>query len=82
MKNLKIYHLVTFLPLLIIFYLFNFKYIGIELFGILIIFYSFIFRPIIDFIKLNRKGLVTKSQFIKSLGFIRFKYFSELMFEE
>lgn len=55
---------------------------GTAWFAILFMIYGFIVRPIIDYKKLKAKGLVTKKTFLKSLGFIRFRYYTELMFED
>jgi hypothetical protein len=61
--------------------LYSYKLLPSSWFIILFMIYALIYRPIFDYNKLKSKGLVTKDQFIKSLGFIRFKYYHELMFE-
>ena len=61
--------------------LYSYKLLPSSWFIILFMIYAIIYRPIFDYNKLKSKGLVTKNQFIKSLGFIRFKYYHELMFE-
>jgi hypothetical protein len=61
--------------------LYSYKLLTSSWFIILFMIYAIIYRPIFDYKKLKSKGLVTKNQFIKSLGFIRFKYYHELMFE-
>jgi hypothetical protein len=61
--------------------LYSYKLLPSSWFIILFMIYAIIYRPIFDYKKLKSKGLVTKNQFIKSLGFIRFKYYHELMFE-
>ncbi len=48
----------------------------------LFVIYAMIYRPFFDYKKLKEKRLVTKRQFLRTLGFIRFKYFSELMLEK
>jgi hypothetical protein len=82
MRKLVVYHLVTIIPMIVILSLYVYAIINTVVFVTLFGVYAFIYRPIIDFEKLKRKGLVKKEQFIKSLGFIRFKYFSELMLED
>jgi hypothetical protein len=82
MSRLAQYHILTLSPILVLCFLLAFKFIGNGLFAILFLLYAFIFRPIVDYKKLKRKGLVNRKIFIKSLGFVRFKYYTELMFEE
>ncbi len=82
MKKLIIYHLAASLPLLVILPLYIYKIIGLAPFAIAIILYAFVYRPYIDYKRLHEKGLVTKEEFIKSFGFIRFNYYYELLFEK
>lgn len=82
MKKLITYHLATSLPLLVILPLYIYKVIGLAPFAIAIILYAFVYRPIIDFKRLQEKRLVSKEEFIKSFGFIRFRYLHELLFEK
>jgi hypothetical protein len=82
MNKLLAYHLVTLIPMMVILYLYIYGVIGSGLFAILFCLYAFVYRPIIDYKKLQEKGLVSKKEFIKSLGFIRFNYLSELLFEK
>jgi len=81
MKKLIAFHLITLLPMFVIVGLYSYKLLSSSWFIILFMIYAIIYRPIFDYNKLKSKGLVTKNQFIKSLGFIRFKYYHELMFE-
>jgi hypothetical protein len=62
--------------------LYIYAVIGSALFAILFCLYAFVYRPYIDFKRLQEKGLVTKDEFIKSFGFIRFNYYYELLFEK
>lgn len=82
MNKLLAYHLITLIPMMVILGLYSYAFIGSALFAILFCFYALVFRPIVDFKKLHEKGLVTKDEFIKSFGFIRFNYYYELLFEK
>ncbi len=82
MNKLLAYHLTATLPLLVILPLYIYKIIGLAPFAIAVCLYAFVYRPVVDFKKLQEKGLVTKAEFIKSFGFIRFNYLSELLFEK
>lgn len=81
MKKLILFHTVTLLPMLILLGLYTYQYLSTGWFIVLFLIYAFIYRPIFDYKKLKEKGLVTKNEFIRTLGFVRFKYFSQLMFE-
>jgi hypothetical protein len=65
-----------------ILYLYIYGVIGSGLFAILFCLYAFVYRPIVDYKKLQEKGLVSKEGFIKSFGFIRFRFLHELLFEK
>ena len=82
MNKLLAYHLVTLIPMKVILFLYSYAVIGSALFAILFCLYAFVYRPYIDFKRLHKKGLVTKEEFIKSFGFIRFNYYYELLFEK
>lgn len=82
MKKLFFYHLTSTLPLLIILPLYIYKVIGLAPFAIAVCLYAFVYRPIVDYKRLQEKGLVTKDEFIKSFGFIRFRFLQELLFEK
>lgn len=82
MKKLFFYHLTTSLPLLVILPLYIYKIIGLAPFAIAVCLYAFVYRPIVDYKRLHEKGLVTKDEFIKSFGFIRFRFLHELLFEK
>jgi hypothetical protein len=82
MNKLLAYHLVTLIPMMVILYLYIYGFIGSGLFAILFCLYALVYRSIIDYKKLQEKGLFTKDEFLKSLGFIRFNYLSELLFEK
>lgn len=82
MNKLLAYHLSATLPLLVILPLYIYKIIGLAPFGIAICLYAFVYRPYIDYKRLHEKGLVTKEEFKKSFGFIRFNYYYELLFEK
>ena len=68
--------------MMVILYLYIYAIIGSALFAILFCLYAFVYRPYIDFKRLHEKGLVTKEEFMKSFGFIRFNYYYELLFEK
>ena len=82
MNKLLAYHLVTLIPMVMILGLYSYAVIGSALFAILFCLYAFVYRPYIDFKRLHEKGLVTKEEFKKSFGFIRFNYYYELLFEK
>ncbi|WP_200974553.1 hypothetical protein [Echinicola sp. 20G] len=82
MKKLVAYHLVTILPMMIVMQLFLFDYIGWGNFFALFIVYFFVYRPVLDYRRLKSKGLVNREEFVRSWGFIRFKYVQELMFKK
>jgi hypothetical protein len=82
MKKLLAYHLTATLPLLVILPLYIYKIIGLAPFAIAVCLYAFVYRPYIDFKRLHEKGLLTKDEFIKSFGFIRFRFLHELLFEK
>ena len=82
MKKLLVYHIVTITPIVLILALYIYEAIGTGLFALSFLVYAFVFRPIIDFQRLRQKGLVSKEDFWKSFGFVRFKYYYQLMFEE
>jgi hypothetical protein len=82
MNKLLAYHLATLIPMMVILYLYIYAIIGSALFAILFCLYAFVYRPYIDFKRLHEKGLVTKEEFMKSFGFIRFNYYYELLFEK
>lgn len=81
MKKLIKYHVFTLIPMIIILSLYIYHIIGVGFFAILFIIYAFVYRPVFDYQRLKEKGLVKKDEFVKSFGFIRFKYYYELMFE-
>lgn len=76
------YPLVTLIPMVVILSLYTYAVIGSGLFAILFCLFAFVFRPYIDFKKLQEKGLVTKEEFIESFGFIRFNHYYELLFDK
>jgi|UniRef100_UPI004048455F hypothetical protein len=82
MDRLLTYHLATLIPMIVILSLYIYAVIGSALFAILFCLYAFVYRPYIDYKRLHEKGLVTKEEFIKSFGFIRFNYYYELLFEK
>ena len=82
MNRLFTYHLTATIPLLVILPLYIYKIIGLAPFAIAACLYAFLYRPYIDFKRLHEKGLVTKVEFIKSFGFIRFRFLHELLFEK
>jgi hypothetical protein len=82
MNKLLAYHLIATLPLLVILPLYIYKIIGLAPFAIAACLYAFVYRPYIDFKRLQEKGLVTKEEFRKSFGFIRFRFLHELLFEK
>ena len=82
MKNLSLYHIVTGTPIILLCFLYAFDLMGTFWFAGLFLIYGFFFRPVVDYYRLKEKGLVGKKEFMKSLGFIRFKYYYELMFEK
>ncbi len=70
MNGLFTYHLSATIPLLVILPLYIYKIIGLAPFAIAVCLYAFVYRPIVDYKRLQEKGLVTKDEFIKSFGFI------------
>ncbi|GAB4107563.1 hypothetical protein GCM10028791_00090 [Echinicola sediminis] len=82
MKKLIAYHLATILPIMIVMQLFIFDYIGRMNFAALFFSYFVVYRPFIDYRRLKAKGLVSKKEFLKSWGFVRFKYYQELLFKK
>ncbi len=82
MKKLIIYHIVAILPMMFVMHLFVFGFIGWGYFSELFLVYFFVYRPVVDYKRLKSKGLVNRKQFVKSWGFIRFKYYQELLFEK
>jgi hypothetical protein len=82
MDRLLTYHLATLIPMIVILSLYIYAVIGSAHFAILFCLYAFVYRPYIDYKRLHEKGLVTKEEFIKSFGFIRFNYYYELLFEK
>lgn len=82
MKKLLQYHVVTLVPMIAILTLYVYNIIGVGLFALLFLVYAFVYRPVFDFQRLKEKGLVKKEDFLKSYGFIRFKYYYELMFQK
>lgn len=82
MSRLNRYHLWSFGPVLFLLFLWNFKFIETALFVLLYLVHLLIYRPIVDYKKLKRKGLVDRNSFLRSLGFIRIKYLHELISED
>lgn len=82
MKKLIAYHLATILPIMMVMQLFIFGYIGWLNFVGLFFVYFVVYRPFMDYRRLKSKGLVSREQFIKSWGFVRFKYYQELLFKK
>ena len=82
-KNIWIYHFVVTIPLVWL-SLFTTKYdnpTGLVIFSVL--FYAFVFRPVIDYYRLLYMNEIKKEDFYKMwkwFGFYRFKYYSKLMF--
>lgn len=82
MIKLLVYHLFTGTPVILFLSMYVNQLIDTALLVILFAVYSFVYRPLIDFWKLKQKGLVRADEYKRTLGFIRFKYYYELMFEE
>lgn len=82
MRKLIAYHLATLLPMMIVMQLFLFGYIEWYSFGWLFMTYFVLYRPFMDYKRLKSKGLVDRKQFLKSWGFVRFKFVQELMFKK
>ncbi|MDN3668534.1 hypothetical protein QWY93_04250 [Echinicola jeungdonensis] len=82
MKKLIIYHIVAILPMMIVMQLFVFDYIDWINFSEMFFIYFFIYRPVVDYKRLKSKGLVNWKQYVRTWGFIRFKYYQELLFEK
>jgi hypothetical protein len=55
MNKLLAYHLVTLIPMMVILYLYIYGVIGSGLFAILFCLYALVYRPIIDYKKLQEK---------------------------
>ena len=80
MKSLFNYHVVTLSPILIILYFYSFEIMSTLWFLIAMFTYAFVFRPVIDFIRLKELGILGNDDFWKIFGFIRFRHYSTLMF--
>ena len=65
---------------IVVSFLFGFLYRDAILFTFLILFDFFILRPLISYKRLVIMGIpIDKKEYIKSLGFMRFKYYRELV---
>ncbi|WP_018471874.1 hypothetical protein [Echinicola pacifica] len=82
MKKLIAYHIIAMMPMMLVMQLYIFEYIPFEYFLILFLVYFFVYRPIVDYRRLKAKGLVDRKAFLKSAGFVRFRYVQELMFKK
>lgn len=80
MKPLTKYHLITQSPTYFLLVLFCFQIIGSAVFTVCILIDLFMFRPIMDYKRLKQKGLVTRKEYLRSLGFVRLKHLEYLMF--
>lgn len=81
MRNLYIYHFATLTPLVLILFVYSYKYIDVRLFSVFILLYAFIYRPYLDYLRLKSLNLVSRNEWKKfiGLGLIRFKYYNELI---
>lgn len=53
--------------------------LSIKLFIVLILVEAFIYRPLIDYLRLRKLKLVEKKDFKKMFGAFRFKFYKELL---
>jgi hypothetical protein len=81
MKKLILFHTITLLPMIVLLTLYIYQHLSSGWFIVLFLIYALVYRPIFDYKKLKEKGLVNRGEFVRTLGFVRFKYFSQLMFE-
>jgi hypothetical protein len=82
MKNVRTYQIASYLPIFILILCYVYSWMGIELFTGLFLFYFLVYRTILDYYRLKAKKLVSKHKYIKSFGFIRFKYLYEMMYQK
>ncbi|GGF35738.1 hypothetical protein [Echinicola rosea] len=82
MKKLVLFHLVTLVPMILILSLYIYEEISTGAFIGMFLVYAMVYRPFFDYKRLKEKELVTKKEFFNTLGFIRFKYLSELLFKK
>jgi hypothetical protein len=82
MKNVRTYQIASYVPIFILILCYVYRWVGIELFTGLFLFYFFVYRTILDYFRLKAKKLVTKDEYIKSFGFIRFKYLYEMIYQK
>ena len=80
MKNMATYHIVTLIPILILSWLYIYGHMSALINAICWVVYAFLFRPIMDFKRLEALGLMNKSEFKKAFGFYRFRFYRSLMF--
>lgn len=82
MDNLWKYHLTVTLPLVAIFALYIWDHLDTGVFVLLIMGYTFAFRPYIDYLRLEAKGIVQKGDFWKVWNpLFRFRHYQTLMFK-
>ncbi len=82
MRNLLVYHISTLIPLVVIFYLYEFKYIDVLWLAILMLIYGLCFRPVVDYYRLKALNIMKDNEFWKIFGMIRFRYYKDLMFKK
>ncbi len=63
MKNLFIYHFITIVPIFGFVYAYNYDYISVGWLVIISFIYAFIYRPMIDFLRLKELEIMTKDDF-------------------
>ena len=84
MKNTWVYHLVTTVLFIAIFYPWLEKEISTAVFIVLYLVYSFVYFPIVDYHRLVALGKIQPGDYKEILNFgtvkYRFKYYGALMF--
>lgn len=79
MKKLIYYYIVSNVVFVFILSLYLEEKISTGVFIILILIDSFVYRPIIDYLRLRQLDLVEKRDFKKMFGLYRFKFYKALL---
>lgn len=80
MKSVLNYHIVTGIPIILILAIYIYDVLGFEFFLPAIILYAFVYRPIIDKLRLKALGLYNGETFWRTFWVTRFKHYGALMF--
>jgi hypothetical protein len=76
-KNIVFYYFVIFLPLVLIVWSLRFDFFKTGLGVSMFFFYAFMYRPYVDFKRLEAKGIVTRFNYFDMI-LIHMKFFKEL----